>query len=167
MTALWTLLRPHAFIASAVLLVGVGSFYLGYRTGRPTTPVSIHVIQQQVKLAHDTVRKTDTLVTTKDKLLTKILTRIDTLKTTERITDTMWVKQEVHVCDSLASSCADYRAAAQQKFRADSLLFATQAREVTAWRAQQPSKLHTIATLAIAGLVGVGLCKAGVSIPLH
>jgi hypothetical protein len=170
MTALLLLLKPHAVLIGSCVMLAAGSFWIGYDLGKPKTPLTVQQAQQQVKLMHDTVSKTDTLV----KLKTKILAHTDTTYQQVRDTvlryihDTTVVKQFVQACDSLKSSCDAFRTAAQSKFHADSGLVAALTQENVAWKASRPSRLHTVATTMLYAAVGFGLCKAAPSIPfLH
>lgn len=144
MTALalvvWTYLKPHL----GIVVSSLAGLLIGYHLGHPKAPESVKQTQQQVQAARDTVHQIDTLVKVKDRTLTKVLARYDTVRDTLRITtppihDTMWVKQEIQACDSLRSSCSIFQAIAHQKFHADSLLIGALGRENDAWKANRPS----------------------------
>lgn len=164
MTALWLLLKPHALLVGAGLVLAGGSFALGYHIGRPKTSLTVQQAQQQVKMAHDTVRATDTLV----KLKTKILAHTDTTYQQVRDTvlqylhDTVVVKQFVQACDSLKASCDAFRTAVQSKFRADSGLMTALTQENIAWRASQPSLGSTIRSRLL--WLGLGLAADRVAV---
>lgn len=144
-------------------------FGSGYLLGRHmiASPLSVQQTHTQTVAIHDTVRQTDTVVVARTKLLTKLLQTFlhDTVHLAQQIHDTVWVKQFVQSCDSLAGACHAYQTAAQAKFHADSLLFAAQDRELHAWVSSQPSKFRQLATYAAVAGAGFGLCKAGITIP--
>ena len=111
------------------------------------------------------MKRTDTLVRIKTRLLTQADTTYQTIRDTvlRDIHDTVVVEKFVLACDSLRKSCDAYRAAAEAKFSADSLLFNAQANEIAVWRASRPSNLRVITTDVVLAAAGYGACKAGIS----
>lgn len=142
MTALWLLLKPHALLIGSGLAIFLGGFALGYNVGRPKSPVTVSMAHAQTDTVRQLVKQTDTLVRVKTHLLAHTDTTFQHLRDTvlREIHDTVIVKRFIQACDSLKGACDAYRDAAQAKFHADSLLFAAQSQEISAWKANQPSR---------------------------
>lgn len=154
--------------------IAVAVFGAGVIVGRHSVapPIPVQVAHAQTQIRDTAQAHADTVYQRVDHVLTKTLERFDTIAIHDTImrhlTDTVMIAQYVAACDSLKSVCSAFRDSASALRSADHALIQAQATELHAWQSSQPSKFRQIAIYAAVAVGGVGLCKAGVSIPfLH
>lgn len=163
---------PQSLMLGGGLVVCV--FGAGVLVGRHTiaAPVAVQVAHGQTQVRQAEQQRTDTIYQRTEHVLTKTLQHFDTVALHDTIlkhlTDTVMVAQYVAACDSLRSACSAFRDSANALHSADHALISAQATELHAWQKSQPSKFRQLATYAVMGAAGFGLCKASISLPfLH
>lgn len=160
---------PQTLMLGGGLTVAV--FGAGVLVGRHSNapPVSVQVAHAITQIRDTAQAHADTVYVRNDHWLTKTLQHFDTIQAHDTIlkhlTDTVMVQQYVAACDSLRGSCQAFRDSSQLLRSADHALIQAQSTELRAWQSSQPSTFRRIATSALIGAAGFGLCKTGITLP--
>lgn len=170
LTVLWSIIKPHALLVGAFLIVSLGSFGFGYHVGHHETPppVAVQAAHQATVVSEQAQVPIKAAAVRQEATLTKAMTRYDTVRAVLPFTITTPVlvpPEYVQACDTLRKDAAAYVDSAKALRGADSVVSQSLHHELQAVMESQPSRLLRV--VHAAGWIATGIVVDRIATHAH